>query len=209
MDVDTVADPRGETLVTRVARLVSGLLVFAMGLVLMVRAQLGLSSWDVLHDAVASLTPLTFGHAVVAISVLVVVGSFVLGVKPGPGTIANMILIGIFTDLLLRTGVLADLDSWALPYRIGALVAGVGGIALGTALYISARLGAGPRDSLMLAVATAIKRSPGTARAIIEVTVLVIGVALGGSVGLGTIVFAVLIGPAVDGAFRLLPLEHR
>ena len=173
----------------------------------MVRASLGLSSWDVLHDALAGLTPLSFGQALIATSVAVVVGSFLLGVRPGPGTLANMVLIGSFTDVLLKTGVLSELDEMALVYRLASLVAGVVGIALGTALYISAELGAGPRDSLMLATSKRIRRSPGTARAIIELTVLVIGVALGGSVGLGTIVFAILIGPAVDVAFRLLPME--
>lgn len=185
-------------------RLLLGLGVFAGGLALMLRANLGLSSWDVLHDALGRLTPLTFGQAVVGVSVLVVVASLALGVKPGPGTLANVLLIGAFTDLILATGVLVDLASGPYPLRLLASVTGLAAIAFGTALYVGAELGAGPRDSLMLAVAKWSRRSPGTARAAIEASVLVVGVALGGAAGVGTLLFAILIGPAIDAAFRLL-----
>ncbi|HEX2240585.1 MAG TPA: membrane protein [Actinomycetota bacterium] len=190
--------------VARWARLVLGLGVFATGLALMLRANLGLSSWDVLHEAIRGLTPLTFGQAVIAVSVLVVVASLALGVNPGPGTVANVILVGAFTDVLLATRILDDLATTLYLLRLLALVAGIAAIAVGTALYVGADFGAGPRDSLMLAVAKWSRRSPGTARAAIEASVLVLGIALGGAAGVGTLVFAVLIGPAINISFRVL-----
>jgi uncharacterized membrane protein YczE len=197
------------SVVARLLRLVAGLFVFAAGLALMVRADLGLSSWDVLHDALRKISPLTFGQAVIGVSVTVVLASLVLGIKPGPGTIANVLLIGAFADALLATALLADLGSTDLLIRLAALIGGIAAIALGTALYIGANLGAGPRDSLMLAVATRATISPGVARAGIEISVLVAGFALGGTVGIGTLLFAALIGPAIDLSFRALPMGSR
>jgi uncharacterized membrane protein YczE len=188
-------------------RLLVGLWVFALGIALMVRADLGVSSWDVLHDALHKLTPITFGQAVVAISVLVVLVSSAMGVKPGVGTIANVLFVGVFTDALLLTGLLDDLGSLHLMVRVGALIGGIGAIALGSALYIGANLGAGPRDSLMLATARRFGVTPGRARMVIEGSVLALGAFLGGAVGVGTAIFVVVIGPAIDGAFRLFGMQ--
>ena len=191
----------------RWTRLFTGLWVFAVGIALMVRAELGVSSWDVLHDAVRRITPLTFGQAVIALSVTVVVGSLALGVKPGPGTIANVFLVGAFTDAILASTILAPLGSSLLIARLAGLMAGVGAIALGSALYIGAELGAGPRDSLMLGLASRLGTSPGAARAGIEGSVLVVGALMGGAIGLGTAIFAVLIGPAINIAFRMFGMQ--
>ena len=199
--------PRLLRLGARWLRLVAGLALFAAGLALMVRADLGLSSWDVLHDALRLITPLTFGGAVIGVSVVVVVASLALGIKPGPGTVANVVLVGAFTDALLGTSFGGHLESSDLAVRLGVLVGGIAAIAFGTALYIGANLGAGPRDSLMLAVAKLARISPGAARAAIEVSVLVVGVALGGAAGVGTVVFAALIGPAINLAYRSLGME--
>lgn len=173
----------------------------------MVRAQLGVSSWDVLHDALRLNTPLTFGAAVIVVSVAVVFGSFVMGVKPGAGTVANVILVGTFTDAILFMGLLDGIPSANLPTRLAALLIGVMTIAVATALYISAGLGAGPRDSLMLAAARRLLVSTGTSRALIEGSVLIVGALLGGKLGVGTAVFAVAIGPAINISFRLFGME--
>jgi uncharacterized protein len=195
------------SVVIRSLRLIAGLALFAAGLSLMLRAQLGLSAWDVLHDAISSLTALTFGQVVVAVSVVVLAASVVLGIRPGVGTIANSILVGVFTDAILQTPVLQDLASESLPPRILAMLAGIWGIAVGSALYIGANLGAGPRDALMLGIAKRSHRSAGAARAAIEGSVLIVGIVLGGSVGLGTVAFVILIGPTINIAFRLFQLE--
>lgn len=188
-------------------RLLFGLWVFAAGLALMIRADLGLSSWDVLHDALRVLSPLTFGQAVIAVSLVVVLASLALGIRPGPGTVANVVLIGAFTDAWLGTAFGTHLGSSHLVVRFGVLVGGIAGIALGTALYIGAGLGAGPRDSLMLGVATRVRISPGAARAGIELSLLVVGIALGGTAGIGTLVFALLIGPAISLSFKSLGMD--
>ena len=197
----------------RWVRLVAGLWLFAAGLTLMVRAALGLSAWDVLHDAIRSLTPLTFGQVVIVVSVVVLAASILLDVRPGIGTVANSLLVGVFTDAMLQSPLLQGLAHQRLLPRAVAMVAGIGGIALGSALYIGANLGAGPRDALMLGVAKRSHRSVGAARAAIEGSILVLGIILGGSAGLGTIAFVILIGPAINMSFRLFgmapPREKR
>lgn len=201
------ANRRPIALALRWGRLLAGLGLFALGLALMIRADLGLSAWDVLHDALRALTPLTFGEAVVAVSVVVLVVSMALRVRPGPGTIANAVLVGVFTDAILRAPILDDLASGSFAPRLVVMLAGIWTIALGSALYISARLGAGPRDALMLGLALRTGRSAGAARTAIEAGVLVAGVSLGGSAGVGTAAFVILIGPAIDVSFRLFGMQ--
>lgn len=195
------------TLVGVWTRLVVGLWLFAAGIALMVRGHLGVSSWDVLHDALRVQSPLTFGAAMIAVAFLVLVGSFALGVKPGPGTIANVVLVGAFTDVLLKTPLLEALPETNVLIRLTALLVGVVAIALGTAIYISAGLGAGPRDSLMIAASRRLHLSTGTSRALIEGSVLAAGALMGGRVGPGTAVFAMAIGPAINISFRLFGME--
>jgi uncharacterized membrane protein YczE len=190
-------------------RLVLGLAMFAGGLALMVSARLGLSSWDVLHDGIAGMTTLSFGAAIVAVSVAVVAVSALLGIKPGPGTIANMLLIGVFTDAFLQIDALQRIETAGALARTLCLITGVAVIASGTALYIGAGLGAGPRDSLMLALSKLLRTTPGIARTALELSVLVIGVLIGGRAGIGTLLFAFLIGPAIDVSFAALGMQER
>ena len=171
------------------------------------RAALGLSPWDVLADGVRRNTPLTFGLAVILIGLVLVLGSLAAGIKPGPGTIANMVLIGAFADLMLSTGVGGGLGEGSMLLRVVVMLGGILTTGLGSALYIGAELGAGPRDSLMIAVATRSGLRVGVARAVIEGSALLIGILLGGSVGIGTLVFALGIGPAVDVAFQIFRMD--
>jgi uncharacterized membrane protein YczE len=195
------------SLAVRSLRLAAGLWLFASGLALMVRADLGLSAWDIFHDALRTLTPLTFGQVVIAVSIAVLAGSVALGVRPGPGTIANAVLVGVFTDAILQSAFLHDLAQAEILPQLVATLVGICTIALGTALYISAELGAGPRDALMLGVARRSRRSPGAARSAIEGCVLIAGVILGGTVGIGTLAFVLFIGPAINVSFRLFGME--
>lgn len=198
--------PDGNTLM-RSARLLLGLFLFALGVVFTLRASLGVSPWDVLHDGLRLQTPLTFGMAVIAVGLVLLLLSLAVGVKPGPGTVANMLLIGVFEDLMLATGIGAGLDDAAIALRLPLLLAGVVVIGLGSALYIGAQMGAGPRDSLMVAVATRAGVRVGIARAIVEGSALLLGVLLGGQAGIGTAIFAVAIGPSVDVSFRLFGMD--
>jgi uncharacterized membrane protein YczE len=188
-------------------RLFAGLWLFATGVVLGLRSGLGVAPWDVLHDGIRQVTPLSFGSATILVGVVLVAVALAAGIRPGPGTLANMLTIGLFADAMLATGIAGDLDARPLPLRLLAVVGGVGLVALGTALYIGAGLGSGPRDSLMLALSARTRVRVGVVRALIEGSVLVVGWLLGGAAGVGTVLYAFGIGPAVELAFRLLRVQ--
>jgi len=183
--------------------LVVGLFLFACGIVCFLQSRLGLPPWDVLHQGIAKHTPLSFGLANVVVGIVVLCAAWGLGSKPGIGTIANAALIGLFVIVLQPLGVVHALGDTSLAGRVGVLVAGLVLFGVGSALYIGAGVGAGPRDSLMLVGSTRTGVRVGIVRAVIESSVLLIGFALGGKVGVGTVVFALLIGPSVEGAFAL------
>jgi uncharacterized membrane protein YczE len=189
------------------ARLLVGLWLFAAGVVLGLRSGLGVSPWDVLHDGIRQVTPLSFGVATVLVGVVLVAVTLAAGIRPGPGTLANMVAIGLFADAMLATGIARDLDGGPLPLRLAAVVAGVGLVALGSALYIGAGLGSGPRDSLMLAISARTRARVGLVRALLEGSALVAGWLLGGAAGVGTLLYAFGIGPAIELAFKLLRVE--
>ncbi len=174
----------------RLARLLGGLLLFGLGLTLMVRSGLGLSPWDVLHDGVARRTGLTIGWIVIAMSLVVLVLWVPLRERPGLGTVANALGVGLVVNGTLAIVPTAEGILWRWLF----LVAGILLIGVGTGLYIGAGLGSGPRDGLMTGLA---RRgwSIRWARTVVEVSVLAAGIALGGTVGIGTLVFAVAIGP--------------
>jgi uncharacterized membrane protein YczE len=188
-------------------RLVAGLWLFAAGVVLGLRSGLGVGPWDVLHDGIRQVTPLSFGVATIAVGLVVLVAGVLAGIKAGPGTVVNMVVVGVFSDAMLASGVGAGLANAGLPLRLAAVTLGVGLVAVGSALYIGAGLGSGPRDSLMLALSARTGVRVGAVRALIEGTVLLGGVLLGGSAGVGTILYAFGIGPAVEVAFKLLRVE--
>jgi uncharacterized protein len=192
--------------------LVVGLFLFAVGIVLLLESGLGLSPWDVLNQGLSEHTPLSFGAANVMVALAVLVVAWRLGARIGPGTVANAILIGLFVDLLLRADAAGELAEAPLAGRIGMLVAGICLIGVGSALYIGASLGAGPRDSLMLVLSRRTGVRIGIVRALLESSVTLLGFALGGTVGVGTLAFAFGIGPAVELSFWLLlrsPLARR
>jgi uncharacterized protein len=209
--VSPPAEPRGRIPNARHplawVRLLAGLWLFAAGVVLGLQSGLGVSPWDVLHDGIRQATPLSFGAATVLVGLILVVVALALGVQVGPGTLVNMVAIGAFADALLASGFASDLAARPLPVRLAAVLAGVGLVALGSALYIGAGLGSGPRDSLMLALAARTGLSVGLIRGLLEGSVLGVGWLLGGVVGVGTVLFALGIGPAVQLAFRVLRVD--
>jgi uncharacterized protein len=181
--------------------LVTGLLLCAVGILCFLESKLGLAPWDVLHQGIAKHTPLTFGLASIAVGIAVVGLSWRLGARIGWGTVANAVLIGGFIALIQAFDLLKPLADEPLAVRIGMLALGMVCFGGGTALYIGADLGAGPRDSLMLVVSRRAGIRIGLARAALELAVLVAGFLLGGRVGVGTLVFALGIGPSVELAF--------
>lgn len=188
----------------RLLVVIAGLFLYALGIVLTYRSGAGLDPWDVFHQGISRHTPLSFGMANIVVGAALIVLTLVLKVYPGVGTILNMFLIGTFVDLLLRFNIVPDMGNLALFWRLLFNAAGVGVIGLGTAFYITPRLGAGPRDGLMMRLHTLTGLRVAIVRTSIEVCVLAIGFLLGGTVGIGTLIFALGIGPAVEGSFYLL-----
>ena len=170
-----------------------GLAVFGVGISLLIDARLGAAPWDVFHTGVAELTGLPVGQVTIITGVVLLMLWIPLGETMGLGTILNAIEIGLVVDLVLPLLPSPDLLIARTPMMVGGVVL----TAIGSGLYIGAGLGPGPRDGLMTGFA---KRglSIRFARTAIEVTVLVIGIALGGAIGIGTAVFALGIGPLVQ-----------
>jgi uncharacterized membrane protein YczE len=188
----------------RLPRFVLGLSLCAVAVWLTVQVDLGLAPWDVLHSGLSSLVGMPFGGVIVAVGILVLAGSALLGVRPGLGTLVNVLSMGVAVDRLLATSWLDALPTAPLPVRVLVLVGAIALLGLGAALYIGAGFGAGPRDSLMVGLAR--RGLPiGWSRSAIEVSVLAGGWLLHGPVGIGTAVIAVATGPAVQVAFRLFP----
>jgi uncharacterized membrane protein YczE len=200
--------PTGRSLRSRLPRFVAGLALCAAGVWLTVQVDLGLAPWDVLHSGLSQIFGLSFGAVLAAVGLLVLGLSALLGVRPGWGTLVNIVLMGFAIDALLATSWLDGLSAAPLAVRIPVLVGAVGLLGAGAALYIGAGLGAGPRDSLMVALAG--RGLPiGWARCAIELAVLGGGWLLHGPVGIGTAVVAVTSGPAVQVGFRLFGQQQR
>jgi uncharacterized membrane protein YczE len=179
--------------VRRLAQLYAGLALYGAGIALQVRAGLGLDPWDVFHEGVADRTGLSFGTVLGLTGALVMLAWIPLRQRPGLGTVSNVVVIAVSVDAMLA--VLPEAGSSAVG--LAMLLAGValGGVASGA--YIGAGLGPGPRDGLMTGVVGRTGRSIRLVRTSLELTVLAAGAALGGTVGLGTVVYALSIGPLI------------
>src|SRR6516164_4809196 len=186
----TLKAVRRDRLAVRLVRLYLGLGGFGVSLALMVRARLGLGPWDVLHQGIARHLGVQLGWVTIGVSGLVLLAWIPLRQRPGLGTVSNAVIVGLVVngalDVLPTPGPLAWRAAW--------LAGGIGLNGLATACYIGARLGPGPRDGLMTGLA-ARGNSLGAVRTLIELTVLAIGFALGGTVGIGTVGYALSIGP--------------
>jgi len=178
----------------RLLRLLLGLWLYGVAIALMVKGALGASPWDVFHLGVALHVPLSLGTVIVIASLAVLLAWIPLRQMPGLGTLANTLLLGPFADINLA--LLGAPSGWAL--QIAFMLAGVLACGFATALYVGAQLGPGPRDGLMTGLARRSGWSIRRVRTLIELTVLAAGVALGGTVGVGTVVFALGVGPVTQ-----------
>jgi uncharacterized membrane protein YczE len=178
-----------------------GLAGYGVSMAMMVRAGLGLDPWDVFHQGLALRTGMSIGLASAVVGVAVLLAWIPLRNRPGIGTVANVVVIAVTVDSAL----------WLMPtptslaVRAALMLAAVVLNALSTVLYIGAGLGPGPRDGLMTGLVMRTGRSVRLVRTTIEVTVLAVGWLLGGTVGVGTVVYAVGIGPLVQLVVRLTP----
>jgi uncharacterized membrane protein YczE len=189
----------------RLPGLIAGLLVFGVGIALMARGGLGLGPWEVFHQGISRLTGLELGTVSIIVGIPVLAAWWPLGERPGVGTILNIAMIGTATNLVMAALPAAG----GLPEQLAMMTGGVLSIAIGSGLYLASDLGPGPRDGLMTGLHVRFGWSIRSARTAIEVTVLVAGFLLGGTVGLGTVVFAVGIGPLVQVALRVFDREGR
>ncbi|WP_459706591.1 membrane protein YczE [Actinophytocola sp. KF-1] len=180
--------------VRRLAQLLGGLALYGASMGLMIRSGLGLDPWDVLHEALSELTGLTFGTVTALTGALVLLCWIPLRQRPGIGTVSNILVIAVAVDLTLAVVAPAS----ALVPRIVLMVAGVVLNGLASAAYIGVRLGPGPRDGLMTGLHARTGWSIRLVRTAIELTVLTAGWLLGGTVGVGTVLYALAIGPLVQ-----------
>jgi uncharacterized membrane protein YczE len=188
----------------RIVWLVAGLFLCACGIVCFLESELGLPPWDVLHQGIAEQLDVSFGAANLLVSGVVLALVWRLGATIGLGTVLNAVLVGSFVIALTALEPVDALSDESLGVRIGLLVLALACFGVGSAFYICASLGAGPRDSLMLVTSRRLGVRLGAARTGLEVAALVVGFLLGGTVGIGTLVFAVGIGPVVELSFWLL-----
>lgn len=184
----------------QLAILLAGLWLFGAGEGLLVDSELGNSPWTVLAEGVGDQTGLGVGAATVALSFLVLGMWIPLRERPGLGTILNAVVVGV------ALGVTVELvpDTDELPVRAAEVIAGIGMVAIGSGFYLMTRLGAGPRDGLMLGLHRRTGLSVRLVRTTIESAAVVVGFVLGGTVGVGTLAFALGIGPAVQAALGAL-----
>lgn len=186
-----VAQLRAGRLGRRLTQLYAGLLLYGFAIALMVRSHLGLAPWDVLHSGLTRWLPIDIGQALVLVSFVVMLAWIPLREVPGVGTVSNALVIGLSADAFLSW--LPSFDG--LWLRGALLLVGVGLQGLATAAYIGAQLGRGPRDGLMTGLSRQTGRSLRLVRTLMELTVVLLGLLLGGAAGIGTVVYALVIGP--------------
>ena len=185
-------------------QIIIGFFILAAGITLMLKSDLGMFPWGVFQHGISIQFNIPFGFSIQAAGLFVLAIAYLLGkVKPRLGTLANMILLGYFIDYILYPVIPTYTILWQqiIMMSLSMILC-----SFGTAVYMSADLGAGPRDSLMMALFLRTKKSLRVVRSALEITVLVIGYFLGGKVGLGTFIFAVSAGPTLQASLKLLKL---
>jgi uncharacterized membrane protein YczE len=184
----------GRRLPHRLIQLYAGLALYGISMALIIRSALGNMPWDVLHQGLAGRLGWSLGTVTIVVGALVLLGWIPLRQRPGLGTISNVVVIGVAVDAALAVVPAPS----SLPLRVGLLVAGVLLNAVATAAYIGVHLGPGPRDGLMTGLVRRTGRSVRLVRTTIEVAVVATGWLLGGTLGVGTVVYALAIGPLVQ-----------
>ncbi len=185
-------------------RIQSGFFLFGLAITLMIRGNLGTSAWAVLEVALAQKLHISIGTMTVVMGFMVLSGALIMREKLGWGTLANILSIGPWEDMWLS---IIPSVKGNLLLQTGMMLFAIFLMGLASAIYIGVDAGAGPRDSMMLAIKRTTGISIRAARAIIEVTVVTIGWLLGGPAGIGTLVFALLVGPAVQWGFKIFHVQ--
>ncbi len=189
----------------RFLNMIIGLVLYAVGILITIKANIGYAPWDVFHAGLAASTGLTFGIASIIAGAVIVVLVTISGEKLGLGTLASMILTGIFVDIFLMIDILPMAGNFITG--IIMLIAGLFIIAAGSYFYIKSGFGAGPRDNLMVVLARKTKLPAGVCRLIIELLVTLAGWLLGGLAGIGTVISAIAIGLCVQIIFKAFQFD--
>jgi len=189
----------------RIVNLIWGLSIFSLGNVVIINAQIGYAPWEVFHAGLAKTTGLSIGNISIIVGIVVGILVILLGEKVGLGTLFNGIFVGLFLDLILGLQIIPIADNILLG--IFMVFTGLFILALGTFFYMKTALGAGPRDSLMVALTRKTGLPIGVCRGIIEISIVLIGCSLGGMVGVGTVLSAFTVGFFIQITFRLLKFD--
>ena len=189
-------------IVLRFSKLIFGLFLYAVGIVLTIKANIGYGPWEVFHVGLGKTIGISIGNASIIVGLIIIVITVLMGEKVGVGTILNMILIGLFLDILLISNIVPIIEN--IYVGILVLVLGLYIISIGSYFYIGSGFGAGPRDGLMVALTRKTKLPIGVIRSIIELIATIIGWLLGGMVGIGTLISVIAIGFCIQSTFRLL-----
>lgn len=191
--------------IVRFTRLILGLFLCALGVAITVRAHIGYAPWDVFHSGLGHVLGLGIGGASIVVSIIVGVMAMALGEKVGFGSILNIFIIGIFIDLLLGIKYIPEVTNFWIGLPL--MIVGLFVLSLGSFFYIESGFGAGPRDSLMVALNRKTGIPVGYCRAAIEIVAVLIGWLLGGMVGAGTLIAAIGIGFCIQTTFNIMGFE--
>lgn len=190
-----------------IIRLLLGFLVYGLAIVVMIHANIGLSPWDVFHQGISLKTGLSMGQISISVGIIIIIIDAFLGEGIGWATIGNVLLIGTFLDMFEAMNIIPyanNLLSGIIMMLIGIFLA-----AIATVLYLKPALGSGPRDGLMLAFNKLTSKPVGLIRTIIEISALIAGWLLGGSVGIGTIISAFGLGYAIQIGFKMADMDSK
>lgn len=191
----------------RLGKLLLGLLLFALGIVLTMKANLGFGPWEVFHQGISGRVGVSIGNVSILTGLVICVLVVLAGEKLGLGTILNMVLIGVFMDRILALGFIPRMESFLPGFFM--MFAGLFTISFASYFYIGSGFGAGPRDSLMVALQRKTGMAVGFCRGIVEGSAVLAGWLLGGPVGLGTVLAAFGISFCIQVVFRLLRFDAK
>ena len=189
-------------MIRKVVALLLGLFLFSVGVVLTVKSNLGTGPWDIFHLGLTNYLPLSFGQVSQVVSLVVIGVNWYMGIKPGWATLFNSYFIGLFIDWLMLSSWIPAPENWLL--QISMLLIGVWLMGWATYFYLSAALGAGPRDGFMVGAVLRSGWPVWKIRTIIETGVAFFGWLMGGPIGVGSLVIAVMIGPSIQSAFSIM-----
>ena len=196
-----------QSILLRLSKLIFGLFLYALGIMLTIKANIGYGPWEVFHVGLGKVAGMSIGTSSIAVGLVIILVTLLMGEKIGVGTVLNMVLIGSFLDALLLIDAVPVIDNTILGIIV--LIVGLYLISLGSYFYIGSGFGAGPRDGLMVALARKTGLPIGVIRSAIELTATILGWALGGMVGIGTVLSGFAIGFCIQSTFGLLHFDPK